>query len=60
MFNIGSYDSLPIYVISNKENSFFQGRPSKQPSFLKHIGGENNLDIEFVGLIFRGLTQSFP
>ena len=59
IFSLGKYDNLPIYGISNKEKSYINGRPSMQPSFLKHMG-PNNMDIEHLSNIFKGLTESFP
>jgi len=59
IFSLGTYDSLPIYAISNKENSFINGRPSQQPSFLKHIG-PSQIEIGYVSMVFRGLRESFP
>ncbi len=59
IFSIGNYDGLPIYAISNKESSYVNGRPSKQPSFLKHIG-PSKIDLTYLSIIFKGLIESFP
>eukprot|EP00347_Sterkiella_histriomuscorum_P015677 403356113 len=59
IFSLGKFDGLPIYAISNKEKSYIYGRPSMQPSFLKHIG-TNQMDLQYISYIFKGLTESFP
>ncbi|CDW74321.1 UNKNOWN [Stylonychia lemnae] len=59
IFSLGKYDGLPIFAFSNKDKSYINGRPSMQPSFLKHIGN-CQVNIEFISSIFRGLSESFP
>ena len=60
IFNMGMHDFLPIYSITNKEESrMFPGHTNKRPSFLKLIG-PSVPDISQLIAIYRGLVESFP